>query len=59
MARINFEESWWTGPHRKKLAKLAGSEELADGIAAGWWRIAQEYWGNRRSENYGLVHSST
>ena len=48
MARINFEDRWWTGAHRKKLIKLAGSEEMADGIAAGWWRLAQEYWGNGR-----------
>jgi hypothetical protein len=48
MARINFENRWWTSPHRKKLISLAGSEEMADGIAAGWWRVAQEYWGNGR-----------
>lgn len=48
MARINFEDRWWTSAHRKKLIKLAGSEEMADGIAAGWWRLAQEYWGKGR-----------
>lgn len=44
MARINIEESWWTDPRRKKFIKLLGSEELADGIAVGFWRQAQNYW---------------
>lgn len=46
MARINIEEGWWTSPRRRKLVKLMGSEELADGIAVGFWRIAQEFWAN-------------
>lgn len=48
MARVNIEESWWTDPRRKKLTSLVGSEELADGIAVSFWRVAQEYYGAGR-----------
>lgn len=45
MARINIEESWWTDPRRRMLARLVQSEAIADGIMVGVWRIAQQYRG--------------
>lgn len=44
MARINIEDCWWTDPRRAKLAKIVGSEEMADGVAIKAWRVAQGFW---------------
>ena len=44
MARISTEEKWWTDPRRSALAKLLGSEALADGALLKLWRISQDFW---------------
>lgn len=48
MARINFEECWWSDLRRSKLSKLLGSEFLADGAAVRMWRLAQDFWKDGR-----------
>lgn len=44
MARVNFEEQWWSDPRRSALIKRVGEEERADGVMAKAWRTAQEFW---------------
>lgn len=50
MARVTFEEKWWSDPRRLKLIERVGAN-VADGLAANMWRLAQEFWGR----DHGLV----
>lgn len=44
MARLTIEDCWWTDPRRTALGRGLGDLELADGVAASAWRLAQEFW---------------
>jgi len=43
MPRINIEDVWWDDPRRDELANLSKSKQMADGIAIGFWRLAQTW----------------
>lgn len=43
MARVNFEEKWWSDPRRGRLIEKLGSALIADGLMVNLWRVSQDH----------------